>query len=265
MPEGALDLSVIVVSWNVRNLLEPCLGSIKAAARGLSAEIFVVDNASHDGSAEMVRQVFPEIQLITNAQNLGFGAANNQALRLSRGKYVLLINPDTLIPKYAIRRLIAFMEKHPRAGIVGPEQRGGDGELHINWVRWSPGEGLIYLIERLAAIGRKRPPILFSRPRQVPVLNGGCWLVRLEAMNEIGYFDEDLFMYAEEPDVCDRMQSAGWEIWFLRTVEIVHYRRQSIRQRGVHVEVKLFIQSMLSWLIKRLARSRFLQGGQDLR
>jgi len=94
-------------------------------------------------------------------------------------------------------------------------------------------------------------------------LNGGCWLVRLAAMDQIGFFDEDLFMYAEEPDVCDRMRAAGWEIWFLRTVEIVHYRRQSIRQRGVQVEVKLFLQSMVSWLRKRLTRSRFMQSGGD--
>ncbi len=263
MSETKLDLSVIVVSWNVRELLEPCLRSITKAAQGLSAEIFVVDNASHDGSAEMVRQLFPEVHLIANLENKGFGAANNQALQISRGRYALLINPDTLVPKNAIRRLIAFMEKHPQAGIVGPEQRGGNGELHPNWVRWSPVEGIMYLIELLASIGRQRTPILFSRPRQVLVLNGGCWLVRLAAMDQIGFFDEDLFMYAEEPDVCDRMRSAGWEIWFLRTVEIVHYRRQSIRQRGVLVEVKLFLQSMVSWLRKRLARARFIQSGGD--
>jgi GT2 family glycosyltransferase len=166
-------------------------------------------------------------------------------------------------PKNAIHRLIGFLEKHPKGGIVGPEQRGGNGELHMNWVRWSSGEVVIYFIELLASIGKRRPPILFFRPRQVPVLNGGCWLVRLEAMDEIGYFDEVLFMYAEEPDVCDRMRAAGWEIWFLRTVEIVHYRRQSIRQRGVLIEVKLFIQSMVSWQFKRLTHSRFLQGGGD--
>jgi GT2 family glycosyltransferase len=263
MPEDSVDLSVIIVSWNVRGLLEPCLRSIIHAARGLSAEIFVVDNASHDGSVEMVRQVFPDIQLIANRENKGFGAANNQALRVSQGKYALLINPDTVVPKNAIRQLIAFMEKHPQAGIVGPEQRGGNGELHMNWVRWSPREAVIYFIELLASIGRQRPPILFPRPRQVPVLNGGCWLVRLEALEQIGYFDEDLFMYAEEPDVCDRMRGAGWEIWFLRNVEIVHYRRQSIRQRGLLIEVKLFIQSMISWLRKRLASSRFIQSGGD--
>jgi GT2 family glycosyltransferase len=246
-----LDLSIVIVSWNVRKLLEACLQSIFEATRGLRFEIIVVDNASHDGSPEIVARNFPDINLIENSTNVGFGTANNQALRLCRGEFVLLINPDTVVPKDAIFRLVKFLKEHPQAGLVGPEQRDGDGKLHLmNCVHLSPREMAEYLIERLASIPRNRTRILFSRPRQVSILNGGCWMVRNKAISEIGLFDEDLFLYGEEPDVCHRMRRVGWEIWFLRDVEIVHYRRQSINQRGFHFELWYFFRSMFIWLTK---------------
>lgn len=251
MSKNDLDLSVVVVSWNVRDYLAPCLRSIQTAINGLQAEIFVVDNASKDGSAWMVAQDFPEITLIANRQNLGFGRANNQALRLSRGKYVLLINPDTLVPPDAIHMLMDFLDTHPQTGIVGPEQRDEHGGLQLNWVRVVPRVMVEYAIEQLASLGRKRTRILFSRPRQVSILNGGCWLVRNDAMEEIGFFDKDLFLYGEEPDVCNRMRAAGWEIWLQRTVEILHYRRKSIKQRGSLAESQYFLRSMAIWLKKR--------------
>ena len=253
MPENEVDLSVIVVSWNVRNYLAPCLRSIQAAVKGLRAEIFVVDNASKDGSAWMVAQDCPEINLIANRQNLGFGRANNQALRLSRGKYALLINPDTLVPPDAVHLMMDFIDTHPRAGIVGPEQRDEHGRLQLNWVRWVPRVLLEYTIEQVASLGRERTQILFPRPRQVAILNGGCWLVRKQAMDEIGHFDPDLFLYGEEPDVCNRMRAARWEIWLQRSVEILHYRRKSIKQRGNLAETQYFLRSMAIWLRKRWA------------
>lgn len=246
-----IDLSIVIVSWNVRKLLEACLLSIFEATRGLRIEIFVVDNASRDGSPEIIARQFPDINLIENSTNVGFGTANNQALRLCQGEFVLLINPDTVVPKDAIFGMVKFLKDHPQAGLVGPEQRDGDGKLHLmNCVHLSPREMTEYLIERLASIPRKRTHILFSRPRKVPILNGGCWMVRNKAFSEIGLFDEDLFLYGEEPDVCHRMSQAGWEIWFLRDIEIVHYRRQSINQRGFQFELLYFLRSMFIWLTK---------------
>ncbi len=256
MSETKTVLSIIIVSWNVQDLLKACLQSIyDTAPPGLSYEIFVVDNASHDGSPEMVAREFPDVRLIANDDNKGFGTANNQGLRLCRGRYVLLINPDTIVPAGAIQRMLTFIEEHPRIGLMGPELVGGDGQLPFNWVRCTPRQLTEFLIERLASLGQDQVRILFPEPRQVPILTGACWLVRCEAIVEVGLFDEDLFLYAEEPDVCTRMHDAGWEIWFLRDVQVMHYKRQSTKQDGdaffVFVELGRFFQSMLTWIKKR--------------
>jgi GT2 family glycosyltransferase len=249
-----LDLSIVIVSWNVRDLLHDCLQSVFRAAEGMKFEVFVVDNASHDGSPEMVARDFPDVRLIANQQNLGFGMANNQALRACSGKYVLLLNPDTVVPRQAIHKMVEFMEKHPSAGLIGPEQRDGKGRLKGNFVHIQLRELFEYLIERVVSVRRDHTRILFSRPRCVLVLNAGCWMVRRRAIFEIGMFDEDLFMYAEEPDVCHRMRLDGWQIWFVRDVEIIHYRRESIRQKGKIIELALFSQSMVIW-IKKIIKS----------
>ena len=251
MADTTLDLSVVIVSWNVRELLKGCLQSIYDSIQGLRFEVFVIDNASHDGSPEMVRAEFPNAHLVANSENLGFGRANNQALRLCSGHYVLLINPDTVIPQDAIRRMIAFMERHPRAGLVGPELLNRNGRLLVNWVRWSPRHVAEFLIEELVSLRRNRTRILFRQPHRVRILTGACWLVRHEAMAGIGFYDEDFFMYVEEPDVCARMRDAGWEIWLLRDIQVTHYKKQSVRQRGRCWHFPLFAHNMGLWLKKR--------------
>lgn len=249
-----VDLSVIIVSWNVRALLKNCLDSLLRAVQGYQVEIFVVDNASRDGSADMVASEFPQVKLIANSENLGFGAANNQALKLSRGGYILLLNPDTVVPEDTITKMVQFLEKRQKAGLVGPEQLDGKGRLLLNWVRWHPREMGEYVVEQLATLIRGRYRIIFRRPRRVPILNAACWLARREVLEKTGFFDDDLFMYAEEPDMCTRIREAGWEIWLLREVHIVHYKRQSIRQRGLFQELKFFFVSMATWLRKRWER-----------
>ena len=251
MADVALDLSVVIVSWNVKELLTACLHSIYDASQGLRFEIFVVDNASHDGSPEMVRAEFPDVYLIANSANLGFGCANNQALRLCSGRYVLLINPDTVVPRDAIHRMIAFMEQHPRAGLVGPELVDGNARLLVNWVRWSPRHLAEFIVERLASLESGQTCILFRRPRRVYVLTGACWMARYEAMADIGFYDEGFFMYAEEPDICTRLRDAGWEVWLLREVVVTHYKGQSVRQRAWGWHLPLFVRNMALWLAKR--------------
>jgi GT2 family glycosyltransferase len=251
MSELSPDLTVIIVSWNVCKLLDECLFSVEAALQGLSAEIFVVDNASKDGSSQMVTHKYPAVHLISNNGNLGFGRANNQALRLSRGKYILLLNPDTLVPRSAFYSLFSFMEAHPHAGLAGPEQRDGRGTLNFsNLVHWSPFELAQYWIERLASAGQPRTRVLFPQPRRVPILNAGCWIVRQAALAQTGLFDEAMFLYGEEYDMCSRMRRAAWEIWFLRDVEITHYRRQSMRQCSPLQEARFGFHSMVVWLRK---------------
>jgi GT2 family glycosyltransferase len=251
MLEPKLDLSVVIVSWNVRKLLDECLCSVEIALKGLKAEVYVIDNASHDGSSQMVARKYPCVHLIANPDNLGFGCANNQALRLCRGKYNLLLNPDTLVPPEAFVKMITFMETHPRAGLAGPEQRNGTGKINAhNLVHWSPRELVEYWIERLVSLGQQRTRLLFSQPRRVPILNAGCWIIRQSALAESGLFDENMFLYGEEYDMCTRMRRAGWEIWFLRDVEITHYRWQSICQTSLLQYLCYLIQSMSTWFKK---------------
>jgi len=252
MLEQPLDLSLIIVSWNVRKLLDECLCSAGIALSGLNAETYVIDNASQDGSPQMVLQKYPGVHLIANPDNLGFGRANNQALRLCRGKYALLLNPDTLVPPETFRKMIAFMETHPQAGLAGPEQRDGTGKINFsNLVHWSFRELVEYWIERLVSLGQRRTRLIFSQPRRVPILNAGCWIIRQSALAESGLFDGDMFLYGEEYDMCTRMRRAGWEIWFLREAEIIHYRRQSIRQCSRLQELRFYFQSMVT-LLKKL-------------
>lgn len=255
MNEPLPDLTVIIVSWNVRKLLDECLYSVGLAVKGLHAETYVVDNASCDDSPQMVAQKYPDVHLIANQHNLGFGRANNQVLRLCRGSYALLLNPDTFVPGEAIPKMMAFMDAHPRAGLAGPEQRDGNGRLNFgNLVHLSPRELVEYWIERLVSLGQHRTRLLFPRPRRVPILNAGCWIIRQAALDETGLFDEDMFLFGEEYDMCTRMRRAGWEIWFLRDVEIIHYRRQSLRQYRYRQELGFFVQSMMIWLKKLYSR-----------
>jgi GT2 family glycosyltransferase len=245
--ENNFDLSVIIVSWNVRRLLDECLDSVEKSIASLNAEIYVVDNASHDGSPQMVSEKHPAVHLIANPDNRGFGKANNQALRLCQGKYALILNPDTLVSPAAVRRLFDFMEAHPQAGLAGPEQCDQDGNINmVNLARMLPREFFEYAIERLLSLGQPRHRVLITQPRQISMVNAACWMVRSTAMKQIGLFNEDLFLYGEEKDVCPRLQQLGWQIWFLRDTQIVHYRHQSLGQQGliqdlvIHARSKLF-------------------------
>jgi hypothetical protein len=256
MSTQAFDLSVVIVSWNVRELLRACLQSVYDTVPGLSLEVFVVDNASHDGSPQMVERCFPSVHLIANEDNRGFGPANNQALRLATGRYALLLNPDTTVPPGVIEGMIDFMEHHPQAGMVGPELVLGDGRLQLNWVRFSLDHFFEFLIERAVFLTSGRTWISSSRPRRVRILTGACWLVRYKAMADIGFYDDEFFMYAEEPDVCARMRDAGWEIWFLREFVVTHYKKQSVRQRPPLWDIPRFARSMATWLVKRWRTKR---------
>lgn len=249
-------LSVIIVSWNVNKLLDDCLYSLKNALLGVEAETFVVDNASSDASPQMVIQKYPWVHLISNSENLGFGNANNQAIKLCRGKYLLLLNPDTIVPRGVIQAMISFLNDNQQAGLVGPEQCDTNGRINYNnLVHWSPRESGECLIERFASFGQRSTRILFPKPRQVPIINAGCWILRREAIDQVGLFDEDMFLFGEEYDYCRRLKRAGWEIWFLRDLKIIHYRRQSLRQIGLLNEIRICIQSLLIWLKKVFEQS----------
>jgi GT2 family glycosyltransferase len=229
----APTLSILIVNWNTRELLLACLRSITA-----EAEIVVVDNASADGSADAVAAAFPHVTLIRNERNLGFAAANNQAYRACHGTYVLLLNSDTLVPPGSLERLVAYMEAHPRVGIVGPRLEYGDGSYQISALRFSRPWDVFY---EYARFPRRLQPAAQKAPRRlielapleatpVEYVMGAALLIRREVADAVGLMDEAYFMYAEEVDWCYRVHQAGWEVMYLPTAVVTHLGGRSTDQ-----------------------------------
>ncbi len=241
--QAAPDLSVVIVSWNTRELLANCLESL--ARDGLErAEIFVVDNASTDGTAEMVRKRFRETNFIANSENVGFAAANNQALRLCRGKYILLLNPDTIVQRGAIQALVGFLDTHPSVAVAAPCLLNSNGSLQVSC---EPFPTLFREFWRLFHIDDFRryatydPGIWQSNLAQrVDIARGACLLVRRTDLENLKWFDEQFFMYSEEVDLCWRLHRAGREIYWVPQAKVVHLGGQSTRQVGDAMFLKLY-------------------------
>ncbi len=243
-----MDLSIIIVNWNTRELLASCLQSVSdnlRATAGLKVETFVVDNASADGSAAMVREHFPWVRLLENGQNAGFAQANNQAIRQSGGRYLLLLNPDTEVRPGALAALFSFMEAHPEAGAAGARLLNTDGSLQPSCTLTpTPGREL-WLLLHLDALYPRYARYAMSewdtgKPRAVEVLKGACLLLRREALDQAGPFDEEYFMYSEEVDLCRRIRLGGWQIYWVPQAEVIHYEGQSTRQVATNMFLHLY-------------------------
>lgn len=257
------DLSVIVLSWNVRGLLRDCLQSVlrdqesgvrsqRSGTRDqepggrrqdsdtcdlttdpcpLTTEVIVVDNASTDGSPEMVAAEFPEARLIRNAENYGYARANNIGITASRGRYVLLLNSDTVVPAGALAHLVAFMDGHPRAAACSPRLLRPDGTPQPYAFGGDPTP--LYLLRRgfnRLLLGRPLHDWAGAEPIQVDWVSGACLLVRRMAVEQVGLLDEAMFMYFEDSDWCRRMRLAGWQIWYVPTAAITHIGGAGLRQ-----------------------------------
>lgn len=242
-----MQLSVIVVSWNTRELLRQCLKTLLLEIKEIEAEVFLIDNDSADGSAQMVASEFPTVKLIANPTNRGFAAANNQALEQCKGHYVLLLNPDTEVRPDAIKTLLEFMTQHPRAGIVAPQLLNSDGTIQQS-CRAFPT--FFNLLVELLGLSRLFPNVQRFREykmldwnhddeRQVDQPEGACLLLRRQVIDEVGNLDEGFFMLFEEVDWCYRIKERGWEIWFTPSAKVVHHYGQSIKQ----VKAKMILSS----------------------
>jgi GT2 family glycosyltransferase len=232
-------VSVIVVNWNTCDHLQGCLESLAAhGAERATSEVIVVDNGSSDGSAAHVRSNWPQVRLIENAENEGFTRANNRAIRVSHGEYLLLINSDARLTPGALDRMLDWMSTHTRAGVVGPRLVYGDRR----WQRSTAGRAPSlqtainhYLcLDRLAA-GRSPFEGLFlardvRQPFRPDWVSSACILVRRTAIEEVGLFDERLFVYMDDVDLCQRLRDAGWDIWYCPDAVVVHYMSQSTSQ-----------------------------------
>jgi GT2 family glycosyltransferase len=253
-----IDLSIIIVNWNTKQLLLDCIASIYRTVRQASFEVFVVDNGSTDGSSEAVAQTYPGVQVIANGRNLGFAGANNIALRRMSGRYAVLLNSDTVLKETALERMLQFMEDHPRAGICGPQLLNGDGTKQNSTDDFPTlltefmSKNLIRALfpERYRRMVRSRSAALQS-PTEVDFIVGACMMVRRTAMDAVGMFDEDYFFLYEEVDWCFRMNRGGWLVYHLPDAEIHHLGGQSMKEINLRARVEtwrsryLFFQKSL--------------------
>ena len=252
-----LDLGIVVVSYNTRQLLYTCLRSIYASQGDFVFRVCVVDNASSDGSPDMVAEAFPEAILIANEENLGYPAANNQGLRAfgfvdqsessvsptapsaSLPSFALLLNSDTELPPDALTAMLGFMADHPRAGAAGPRLVRPDGSLDLACRRSFPSPevsfyrmiGLSRLFPRSRRFGRYN--LTYLDPNQVAEVDsvvGAFMLVRKEAILQVGLMDESFFMYGEDLDWAYRIKDAGWKIYYNPAVSVLHVKKASTRQ-----------------------------------
>ena len=239
------DLSVIVVNWNTRDLLVQCLQSLEDTVESMY-DVWVVDNASADDSVAVIREQFPQVHVIANSENVGFARANNQALDRCQGRYVLLLNSDTQALAGSLDETIRFMDEHPDAGILGVRLLNPDGTFQASYTVF-PTLWREFLI--LSGLGRWliRPsfpsygPQVEAGPRKiVGYMEGAYLMARREAVKQVGGLDERIFMYAEEVDWCYRFHQAGWEVWYLPQVPIIHYGGQSSKKRQKRMEAELY-------------------------
>lgn len=244
------DISIIIVSYNTRDLLVSCLKSIEASQGALAIETIVVDNASTDGSRDEVRKDFPSVKLITNNSNPGFAAANNAGLKSAGGRYILLLNSDAELRRDSLKLLVDFMDSHPKTGAVGPRLVYSDGTtqpsadsfpnlmtdfLHLfGFRRLIPGEAARRLAAPvLSRVGGKTVGTYFKtysggfEPVEVDCVSGACLIVRAELIEKVGGLDPGFFMYMEDMDWCVRIKAAGALVFYLPEVEVIHHVGQS--------------------------------------
>ena len=253
------DLSIIIVSWNVCELLRACLEAV--LAEPLRQEVLVVDNASSDGTVAMVQERFPQARVIANAENLGFTGGNNQGIRGSRGCYVLILNPDTRPQPGALSAMLALMEAHPDAAAVGPELLWPDGSVQSSRRRFPTlVTGLLestlmqqYWRDNRVLRRYYCQDLPTDQPQAVDWVVGACIMLRRAALDQVGLFDEGYFMYSDELDWCFRAKRTGWQVYHLPQAKVVHYHGKSSEQNLLARELR-FQDSKLRFFGKHYGR-----------
>lgn len=245
------ELSVCIVSWNTRELLRDCLSSLAADPASVDWEIIVVDNASTDGSPDMVVEEFPEVALIASARNLGFSGGSNAGLERATGRCLVILNPDTRVEVGALAGLAQYLDAHPSVGAVGPQLIRGDGSLELSCGRTpSLGSEIVHKL----LLHRVFPFFRFGRwnhesTRLVGWVTGACLMVRREAADQVGFLDARMFMCFEDLDWCMRLHRAGWEIAYYPAHRVIHLGGQSIQQN--REEMLVVSQQSLFFLFQK--------------
>jgi N-acetylglucosaminyl-diphospho-decaprenol L-rhamnosyltransferase len=237
MTTSTPDLSIIIVNWNVRDLLAACLRSLEYERDRLVLQVIVVDSHSADDSVAMVRRDFPWVELIVCEENIGFPRGNNLGLQRANGRYVLLLNPDTEVVGAALSTMMAHMEAHPTVGALGPQLLNPDGTVQSSRRRFPTLATALFestWLEPFAPASILRhyymQDVADGETAEVDWVTGACLLVRRDVVEEIGGLDEDYFMYSEELDWCRRIKAAGWQIVYLPMAQVIHYVGKSSEQ-----------------------------------
>lgn len=249
------NISVVIVSWNAKKYLEQCLQSIRSCSDASAAEIIVVDNASTDGSHEIVRQRFSDVKLICNSSNLGFAKANNIGISQSHGKYIFLINSDVVVYPNCFSSMINYMEAQQQIGVLGPRITGFDGKVQRScmgypslWNSFCQAILFSTLFPRIKLFnGYELSHWAHDEVKEVDVINGCFWAIRRKAIEEIGLMDENFFMYAEDIDWCKRFNNAGWKVVYYPLAEAVHYGGASSSNAPIRFYIEMQNASLKFW------------------
>ena len=266
--EAPIDLTIIIVSYNVRYYLDQCIQAVQAAAEGLEVEIIVVDNHSSDDSVEFLREHYrDQIILIANTDNPGFSKANNQGLAIAQGRYNLLLNPDTIVGEDTLSTCVAFMDAHPQAGALGVKMIDGTGtflpeskrSLPTPWVSFYKIFGLSSLFPNNKTFGKYHLSFLSKDENHpIEILSGAFMFMRREALEKAGFLDEDFFMYGEDIDLSYRILLAGYQNHYLSDTTIIHYKGESTKKGSLNY-VRVFYQAMIIFAQKHFS-GRYRQG-----
>ena len=256
-----MDLSIIIVNYNVKEFILNLLHSIKKASFNISSEIIVIDNASDDGSVDAIKEKFPSVKLIENKKNIGFGAANNKGLELAQGDYILFINPDCIVSEDTFDKMISFFENNKDCGLAGCKILNSDGTLQLACRRSFPGPwtsftkvtGLSNIFPKSRIFTRYNLTYLDeNQSYEVDAVSGSFMMIRKEVYNKVGGFDEQFFMYGEDLDLCYRVQKADYEVYYVHDTQIIHYKGESTKRSNLD-ETKLFYDAMNKFVKKHLS------------
>ncbi len=257
-----MKLTVVIVNYNVEYFLEQCLNSTFKALEAVAGEVFVVDNNSIDGSVKMVEEKFPQVHLIANKENTGFSVANNQAMKLAKGEYVLLLNPDTLVEEDTFKQVVAFMDAHPEAGGLGCKMVDGKGVFLPESKRGLPTPtvafykifGLSKLFPKSKKFGRYHLSYLDKEEiHEIDVLSGAFMLMRKQVLDEVGLLDEAFFMYGEDIDLSYRIILGGYKNYYYPKTRIIHYKGESTKKSSVNY-VFVFYNAMIIFAKKHFSQ-----------
>lgn len=261
-----MNLSIVIVNYDTSGLLRDCLRSVYASEGRLAYEVIVVDNCSPDGSVQMVQQEFPRATLIASRINGGYAYANNLGLQQARGDFLLLLNPDTVLPPAALRDMLQFMMEHPQAGVAGPKLVLADGSLDLACRRSFPTLDVAFF--RLVGLSKRYPQsprfnrynMCYLDPDQLTEVDsvvGAFMLIRRQALEEAGLLDERFFAYGEDIDLCYRIKvDHGWKVYYNPAVAVTHYKSQATRKRALKMNVE-FYRAMWLFHQKHYARRTF--------